>query len=76
MPFKPWVKNISPLAWMLGASAAANVLTMFGVLYIAFGTPRVSVSDGWVSAYIRNEVGVKVLNRVDVREPVRVQVGP
>ncbi|SHI07417.1 hypothetical protein SAMN05443248_7951 [Bradyrhizobium erythrophlei] len=45
MPFKPWVRNISPLAWLLGASAVANVVTMIAVLYLAFGTPKVYVRD-------------------------------
>lgn len=76
MPFKPWVRNISLLAWMLGASAVANVVTMVGVLYLALGTPKVYVKDGYIDAYVRNDVSVKVVNRIDVREPVRVQVGP
>jgi hypothetical protein len=72
------VRNASPLAWMIGASAAANVVTMFGVLYLAFGTPKVYVSDGHLGAYVRNDVDVNVRNQIDVRDrtPVRVQVVP
>ncbi|MCK1672789.1 hypothetical protein [Bradyrhizobium sp. 150] len=78
MPFKPWIRNISPLTWMLGASAAANLVTMFGVLYIALGTPRVYVRDGYIDAYIRNEIDVKVKNEIDIRDrtPVRVRIAP
>ena len=50
MPFKPWVRNISPLAWVLGVSAVANIITMMAVLYLAFGTPKVYVRDGSNSA--------------------------
>jgi ABC-type phosphate transport system auxiliary subunit len=70
MPFKPWVTKISPLAWILGASAAANIITMIGVLYIAFGTPKVYVRDGYVDAYVRNQIDLRD------RTPVRVQVVP
>lgn len=76
MPFKPWVQNISPLAWMLGVSAVTNVVTMLAVLYIAFGTPKVYVSDGYVD--VTNTVHVNVRNQVDVRDrpSLRVQVVP
>jgi hypothetical protein len=70
MPFKPAIRNISPLAWCLGASAAANVVTMLAVLYLAFGTPKVYVSDGYVDARVRRSV------EIDDRTPVRVQVVP
>jgi len=36
MPFKPWVRAISPLAWFLGVSMIANIVTSAGVLYLAF----------------------------------------
>jgi hypothetical protein len=65
VPFKPWVRNISPLAWCLGASAVANVVTMMAVLYLAFGTPKVYVRDGSISAVDIND-----------RTPLRVQVVP
>lgn len=88
MPFKPWVQNISPLAWMLGASAVANVVTMLGVLYIAFGTPKVVVDSGYVRVRgavrvdddgpvrVRNDGPVRVDGSLDIndRVPVRVQV--
>jgi hypothetical protein len=53
MPFNPALRNISPLAWCLGASAVANVVTMLAVLYLASGTPKVYVSAGSIDAYIR-----------------------
>ncbi|SHH20387.1 hypothetical protein SAMN05443248_4051 [Bradyrhizobium erythrophlei] len=62
MPFKPWVRNISPLAWLLGASAVANVVTMIAVLYLAFGTPKVYVRDSSID--------------VNDRTPSRVQIAP
>jgi len=67
MPFKPAVANISPLAWCLGISAVANVVTMAAVLYLAFGTPKVYVKDGFITSSI---------DHVDDRAPVRVQVIP
>jgi hypothetical protein len=69
MPIKPWLRNISPLAWMFGASLVANVITMGAVLYIAFGSPRVRVYGG-VDTYILNEVGISD------RSPIRVKVVP
>jgi hypothetical protein len=68
MRFKPWLRNISPLAWMFGASLVANVITMCAVLYIAFGSPRVRVYGGFVDTYILNEVGISD------RSPIRVKV--
>ena len=68
MPFKPWVTSISPLAWCLGASAFANVVTMAAVLYLAFGTPRVYVRDGSIDAYVRGSL------EINDRAPVRVQI--
>src|ERR1700733_10912922 len=41
MPFK-----MTPLTWVLGAMVLSNALTAVAVLYIAFGTPKVFVSDG------------------------------
>jgi hypothetical protein len=70
MPFKPWIRNISPLAWCLGASAVANVVTMLTILYLAFGTPKVYVSDGSIDAYVRGAVEIKD------RAPLRVQIVP
>jgi hypothetical protein len=58
MPFKPWVRNISPLAWCIGVSAVAN-FTMAAVLYIAFGTPKVYVRDGSIDAYVRGAIEIK-----------------
>ena len=55
---------------MLGASAVANVITMLPALYIAFGTPKVFVKDGYVSANVGNQVEVEISDRT----PVRVQV--
>ena len=65
MPFKPWVRKISPLSWCLGASAFANVVTMLAALYIAFGSPKVFVRDGYINATID-----------DTFRPPRVQVVP
>jgi hypothetical protein len=62
MLFKPWVRNISPLAWCLGASAVANIITMMAVLYLAFGTPKVYVRDSSTD--------------VNDRTPSRVQIVP
>lgn len=71
MPFKPWVRSISPLAWCLGISAACNVITAAVALYVAFGTPRVYVHGGYVSTYPdSNEVSI------NDRYPVRVKVVP
>lgn len=70
MPFKPWVQTISPLAWCLGVSAVANVVTMAAVLYLAFGTPKVFVRDGYISASVDGSINV------NDRTPVRVQVVP
>jgi hypothetical protein len=69
MPFKPWVRAISPLAWCLGMSAAANVVTMAAVLYIALGTPEVYVSDGSITAFTGSH-GLSI----DDRYPVHVVV--
>lgn len=69
MPFKPWIRNISPLAWCLGTSAVANVVTMVAVRYLAFGTPRVYVSDGAITAY-SGSGGL----RINDREPLRVLI--
>ncbi|OKO68102.1 hypothetical protein AC630_39315 [Bradyrhizobium sp. AS23.2] len=55
---------------MLGASAAANVITMLAVLYIAFGTPKVYVTDGYVDASVTNRVKVEVNDGT----PIRVHV--
>jgi hypothetical protein len=65
MPFKPWVRNISPLAWCLGMSAVANVITTMAVLYLAFGTPKVYVRDGVISAYVadRSPLRVEIIGR-------------
>jgi hypothetical protein len=68
MPFKPWVRNISPLAWCLGVSAFANAVTMAAVLYIAFGKPYVTINEGYVE--------VSGLVKIKDSEPVRVQVVP
>jgi hypothetical protein len=56
------MRNISLLAWMLSVSAATNVITMLGVLYIAFGTPKVYVADGYVATWVRNStpIGVQI----------------
>jgi hypothetical protein len=70
MPFKPWVRNISPLAWCLGASAIANVVTMMGVIYLAFGTPKVYVRDGSINANVENSV------EINDRTPLRVLMVP
>ncbi len=71
MPFKPWIRSISPLAWCLGISAACNVVTAGAALYIAFGTPRVYVRDGVITAYpSSNEVSI------NDRFPVRVKIVP
>jgi hypothetical protein len=67
MPFKPWIRKISPLAWCLGLSALANVVTMIGVLYIALGTTRVYVDDGYITARVRDGSGI-------FGDPVRVQI--
>ncbi|MET3911308.1 hypothetical protein ABID59_005671 [Bradyrhizobium sp. S3.3.6] len=53
------MRNISLLAWTLTASAAANVITMLAVLYIAFGTPNVRVRDGYVKAGVDGRVAIK-----------------
>jgi hypothetical protein len=83
MPFKPWIRNISPLAWMLGASCAANVITMVLVAYVAFGVPKVEVDRGYVhvSGEVRveeprsaREVSVRGKVDIDDRVPVRVEV--
>ena len=59
-----------PLAgWLLIALVASNVITALGVLYIAFGTPNVGVSYGYVD--ISGPYGG--LN-VNVSQPVRVQI--
>lgn len=71
MPIKPWLQNISPLAWCLGASAFANVVTMAGVLYIAFATPKVYVNGGVISAS-GSGGGIDINDRT----PLRVQVVP
>jgi hypothetical protein len=70
MPFKPWVRNISPLGWCLGASAVANVVTMAAVLYLAFGTPKVFVRDGYINASIGGKIDVNDYT------PLRVFVVP
>jgi hypothetical protein len=70
MPFKPWVRNISSLAWCLGVSALANVVTMATVLYLAFGTPKVYVNGGHIGAYVSDSVDI------NDRAPLRVQVVP
>lgn len=62
------IRNISPLAWLLGISAVANVITMAAVLYIALGSRTVYVGGGYISADID-----QIKNR---GEPVRVQVVP
>jgi hypothetical protein len=67
MPFKPWIRNISPLGWLLGISAIANVVTMLAALYIAVGTPRVYVADGYITSHISSGPGV-----FDI--PIRVQI--
>jgi hypothetical protein len=88
MPFKPWVRNISPLAWLLGASAGANFITMLAVLYIAFGVPKVIVDNGYVrvrgsvrvdddsAVRVRVDGAVRVDGSLDIndRVPLRVQV--
>jgi hypothetical protein len=70
MPLKPWVQNISPLAWCLGASAFANVVTMAAVLYLVFGTHSVRVRGGTITAYVDGPIDV------NDRTPLRVQVVP
>jgi hypothetical protein len=54
MPFKPWIRSISPLAWCLGVSTVANIITMIGVLYIAFGTTAVRVDGGYIRARVNS----------------------
>ncbi len=70
MPFKPWIRAISPLAWCLGASAVANVMTMATVLYLAFGTPKVYVNGGYIGAYVHDPIDI------NDRTPLRVLVVP
>jgi hypothetical protein len=64
MPFK-----MTPLAWVLGISMLSNAVTALALLYIAFGTPRVYVSDGSITAYSSSS-GLSI----DDRAPVRVVV--
>jgi hypothetical protein len=69
MPFKPWFRNISPLAWCLSASAVASVVTMVAILYLAFFySPNVYVRGGYVSASVDGSVDIKD------QPPVRVQI--
>ncbi len=69
MPFKPWLRSISPLAWCLGISAACNVVTAAAVLYLAGRTPEVYVLGGSIRTE-NNEVQI-----ID-RFPVRVKIVP
>jgi hypothetical protein len=64
------LQDVSPLAWCLGASAVSNVVTMAAVLYLAFGTPRVYVRGGYVSASVNDPIEIKD------RTAIRVQVVP
>jgi hypothetical protein len=67
MPFKPWVRNISPLVWCLGASAVSNVVTMAAVLYLAFGTPKVYVRDGFINASVDGSVKINDRTSISVQ---------
>ena len=68
MPFKSWVRNISPIAWLIGASAVANVVTMSTVMYLAFRDPTIYVSGGHIRATVTGSVDV------NDKAPVRVQI--
>ncbi|MDH2356448.1 hypothetical protein QCM80_38210 [Bradyrhizobium sp. SSUT112] len=58
MPFKPWVRSISPLTWFLFVSAVSNALTTGAVLYLAFSREHeVWVRGGSVRAYVDQHYG-------------------
>lgn len=52
MPFKPWVRSITPLAWFMFVSTFANVITAGGVLYLALRDEEVWVRGGGLTAYV------------------------
>lgn len=72
MPIKPWVRNISPLAWFLCLSAVSNVLTAGAVLYLAFGTQHVYVRGGYLRASTESPESVAINDRT----PIRVRIVP
>jgi hypothetical protein len=64
MPFK-----MTPLTWVLGAMVLSNAFTAVAVLYIAFGTPKVFVSDDNITAFTSSH-GLGI----DDRYPIHVVV--
>lgn len=70
MALKPWIPQRLAASVHARRGGAANVVTMIGLLYVAFGTPKVYVRDGYVVVYVRNQIDVRD------RTPARVQIVP
>lgn len=68
MPFNSAIRNISPLAWLVGVSCCANVVVAVAALYVLFGNPKVYVVDGSIDVTPRSGL------RINDQEPIRVKI--